>query len=922
MTFYPETPSTNGTTSITSRDFTANWKTQQYTLNPLGADRKDVDFYEVQYGTRSSPNSGSYRTERTTKSARSRRFTVSNRGGVYYWRVRGYSAKQAGLGLGWSNWSPSVRVNLPSGVPSTPSSSIGGVSSEAVYFTWGAPSGNGESISGYQVQRASNASSFSSRVGTVTTSSSARGYRFGGLNRATTYYFRVRARTEGGYGSWSKVRSATTKPTVPSTPRSFFVNPRSNGAVVGIGWVAPSDNGGRSVSRYEIIRWSSRGSVLQRYSYSGSTTHTEISGLTPGATYLWSMRAINSVGKGGLTTRLRRKMNRPPEAPTLSSVEVIDGDTARITFWRSGASDGGTPITGYNIIRATNSSFSQGVVYKKVASTGAHTINGLKVGTRYYWYVRAVNAVTDYIGNSGGDRSATKSAIQDDLLGAPAFTSLVAQSTGRAITLEWIQPVLNGRSAPNSYTIYRYDATGKTLQKTYTSSLWSITIGSLVAGRAYQWAIAATNDMGRGAVSAKVRRVQPSPSVKAGDYFDGSTPSDTDVTYSWAGTAHGSHSIAQEYSPLGWTLFNVAAASSGGAGVVTYNTDNPRFRKGAAFATFWSPAAEGAGFLLGLAAVAQVPEEGDMVGSMYVYPSRDQAMRAVIIFYDGSMTPLDTATGPLINVSAEEYVRLSVLGYSPSGTAFARIFVQDAAGTLESGEVANWSRWEAGDTIYADGAMITVGSVLYPYFDGETTDTRQYTYEWLGEKDKSESRRLSTNWREASEDPLLDPDCPPFPTPPRPPAIDTSCAQTVNRWRRYWVDIPASIVPQFGSMLPRFGLRTTTQAVNQVRIRVYANPDNLPVDQLGDDDPVSTQVVSYVPADTWMIMDAMMGETFAEVGRRSAVPADHLVYGEDGTPPTWPELMCGQGYAVALDVPAILPVGSVSLTIRMARRYR
>ncbi|MGO1312911.1 MAG: fibronectin type III domain-containing protein, partial [Brevibacterium aurantiacum] len=310
MTFYPETPSTNGTTSITSRDFTANWKTQQYTLNPLGADRKDVDFYEVQYGTGSSPNSGYYRTERTTKSARSRRFTVSNRGGVYYWRVRGYAKRLAGLGNGWSDWSPSVRIDLPSGIPSAPSSAINGVSSEAINFTWGTASGNGESVSGYQVQRASN-SSFSSRVGTVTTSSSARSYRFGGLNRATTYYFRVRARTEGGYGSWSRVRSATTKPTVPSTPRRFVVNPRSNGAVVGIGWVAPSDNGGRSVSRYEIIRWSSRGSVLKRYSYSASTTHTEISGLTPGATYLWSMRAINSVGKGGLTTRLSRKMNRP-----------------------------------------------------------------------------------------------------------------------------------------------------------------------------------------------------------------------------------------------------------------------------------------------------------------------------------------------------------------------------------------------------------------------------------------------------------------------------------------------------------------------------------------------------------------------------------------------------------------------------------
>lgn len=73
-----------------------------------------------------------------------------------------------------------------------------------------------------------------------------------------------------------------------------------------------------------------------------------------------------------------------------------------------------------------------------------------------------------------------------------------------------------------------------------------------------------------------------------------------------------------------------------------------------------------------------------------------------------------------------------------------------------------------------------------------------------------------------------------------------------------------------------------------------------PVDPCGY---CSEFVVSYLPANTQLTVDAILERSYASINGAPAAPANHLLYAGDGTPIVWPELTCGQEYLLAIDVP-------------------
>lgn len=77
--------------------------------------------------------------------------------------------------------------------------------------------------------------------------------------------------------------------------------------------------------------------------------------------------------------------------------------------------------------------------------------------------------------------------------------------------------------------------------------------------------------------------------------------------------------------------------------------------------------------------------------------------------------------------------------------------------------------------------------------------------------------------------PILDPDCPPIPAPPRPPQIVDTCIEDVAVWQRYWLTIPAEEVSAWSQMLPSVTLTTQAQDVRQVRVRFFPNPFSYPI---------------------------------------------------------------------------------------------
>jgi hypothetical protein len=73
--------------------------------------------------------------------------------------------------------------------------------------------------------------------------------------------------------------------------------------------------------------------------------------------------------------------------------------------------------------------------------------------------------------------------------------------------------------------------------------------------------------------------------------------------------------------------------------------------------------------------------------------------------------------------------------------------------------------------------------------------------------------------------PIIDPDCPPLPSPPRPPVVPNICIDDVTQWQRYVLNIPGDSVSAWSQMLPTITLNTPPAAdARQVRVRFTPNP--------------------------------------------------------------------------------------------------
>jgi uncharacterized protein (TIGR02145 family) len=277
---------------------------------------------------------------------------------------------------------PCVTTTVP-GAPTGVSATAGNASA-SVAFT--APASNGGSvITGYTV---------TSSPGGITATGATLTINVTGLTNGTAYTFTVVATNTVGNSVASTASTAVTPvapSTVPGAPTG--VSAIAGNASASVAFTAPASNGGSVITGYTVT--SSPGGIT----VTGATSPINVTGLTNGTAYTFTVVATNTVGNSVASTASTAVT---PFNPCGSITTVLDGDGnsyqtvgigtqcwTRTNLKTTKYNDGVTSIPlDASVGSGTWSTQTTGVytIYDNESSTGSNATN---YGFLYNWYAAA-----------------------------------------------------------------------------------------------------------------------------------------------------------------------------------------------------------------------------------------------------------------------------------------------------------------------------------------------------------------------------------------------------------------------------------------------------------------------------------------------------------------------------------------------------
>jgi fibronectin type 3 domain-containing protein len=157
-----------------------------------------------------------------------------------------------------------------------------------------------------------------------------------------------------------------------------------------LSWTTPNDENS-PITGYRISRATAPGQETVIGTVAAGTTTFADQTAAAGATYYYRVAAVNAVGVGDPSNEVSATTSSAPATtvPSAPTLAALAGKAAVTLTWTT-PSDGGSPITGWAIYRATTSggeriiqTLSSGTSYVDTTVTGA---------TTYFYEVAAINA--------------------------------------------------------------------------------------------------------------------------------------------------------------------------------------------------------------------------------------------------------------------------------------------------------------------------------------------------------------------------------------------------------------------------------------------------------------------------------------------------------------------------------------------------
>lgn len=412
----------------------------------------------------------------TNSTATSYTVTGLTNGTTYTFTVAAQNC--AGIGVASSPSNPITPATVPT-APQNPAATAGANSDANV--TWTAPASNGGSaVTNYWVTPYEGGSPQTA----VETPTAAPSFDVTGLVCGASYTFTVAAQNDVGTGPASAQTSPGVQPNCPPgapTAPSAAAGTNSDATV---SWTAPSPNGGSQVIQYLVTPY--KAGVAQPSVNTGTAVTTlDVTGLTCGSSYTFTVAAQNAAGTGPASapTSPAVEPNCPPGAP--GTPTATPGNLQATVTWPAPSPNGGTPVTDY-LVTPYDAGSAQTTIDTHSSAT-TYTVTGLTACHSYTFTVTAVNSAGQ------GGASSQSNAVP----GPPTTPANPAATAGpSAATVRWTQS--NGYGCPVSYSIQPY--VGGTAQGNPRvvpqATLTSMAITALNPATGYTFQIVASDSLG------------------------------------------------------------------------------------------------------------------------------------------------------------------------------------------------------------------------------------------------------------------------------------------------------------------------------------------------------------------------------------------------------------------------------------------
>jgi predicted transcriptional regulator/fibronectin type 3 domain-containing protein len=228
----------------------------------------------------------------------------------------------------------------------------------------------------------------------------------------------------------------------PLAPEDFNVSTKDG--KVFLNWTPPTDTGGLPILGYTVSRGHSILNVGDYARIEGESTF-EDTNVTLGRTYVYRLRAFNSMGDGRNTTnRYITPMTVPARIPVFWA---IPGDGSVQLDWSLPPSDGGSMLLGFKVFRGTSTDTMDVVTEVFDPSISLYEDKYVTNGLTYYYSVVAFND------RGNGPLS---DIIYATPLGVPGTPyEFVGNGSDRQIELSWEAPSITGGAKHLRYRIFR-----------------------------------------------------------------------------------------------------------------------------------------------------------------------------------------------------------------------------------------------------------------------------------------------------------------------------------------------------------------------------------------------------------------------------------------------------------------------------------